>query len=60
MNKFDELYERFQNIDEMDLEEIKKLMADLKEYHFSNPDVSEFSHDWNPQMMIHVIAHYLD
>lgn len=60
MNRFDELYDRFQHVDKMSLEEVKKLMKDLKEYHLSNPNPSEFSHDWNPLMMIHVVAHYLN
>lgn len=36
---------RFLHVDKMSLEEVKKLMKDLKEYHLSNPDSSEFLHD---------------
>ncbi|HAH94863.1 MAG TPA: hypothetical protein DCM01_14065 [Dielma fastidiosa] len=60
MNRFDEIYDRFLHVDKMSLEEVKKLMKDLKEYHLSNPDSSEYLHDWNPLMMIHVVAHYLN
>ena len=45
MNRFDEIYDRFLHVDKMSLEEVKKLMKDLKEYHLSNPDSSEFLHD---------------
>ena len=60
MNRCDEIYDRFLHVDKMSLEEVKKLMKDLKEYHLSNPDSSEFLHYWNPLMMIHVVAHYLN
>ena len=33
MNRFDEIYDRFLYVDKMSLEEVKKLMKDLKEYH---------------------------